>query len=216
MNFCGVRIKTEPAAEKKMKKLKPLEVQKDMWACEKEAIEEHNAKVKLQNKGASLSTLNTIDMSFLASKFDTDKNPIFGVFPATSFNCKLTITLSSNGIFTSLAGGGLPKIISDGYRVGLKGKKLHDRWKQYELRARFVGLLPQKTKEKITALRGAGISTYIVAETRWDMKNAKLPNPDPLIIAIHDSKVYLVDVFDASIAENYVAHEFTTDPDEKE
>ena len=36
-------------------------------------------------------------------------------------------------------------------------------------------------------------------------------DPDPLLIAVHKKKVYLIDVFDASIEENYVAKEFSID-----
>jgi hypothetical protein len=211
MNFCGTRVKTEePAVKNPAKKMELLEEQPGMWKCEKEAIKEHNDNVALQNKGALLSTLKTVDMSFLG-KLDKNKHPVFGVFPTTSFKCKLTITLGSGGTFSTIGCGGLPKIIGDGYRTGLKGKKLANRYKNYNLSANFVGLLPQKTKEKIVVLKEAGIATYLIADTQWKSTPVKAPNPDPLVIALYNSTVYLVDVFDASIEENYVAHEFTED-----
>jgi hypothetical protein len=210
MIFCGTRIKTQTPEKKAEKKLELLEVQKDMWDCEKKAIKNHNAQVRLQNKGASLSTLKTIDMSFLG-KLGEDKKPIFGVFPTTTFDCTLEIRLNRDGAFDRIASG-LPKAIGDGYKLGLKGKKLHNGYKHYSLNAEFSGLLPKIVKEKIVALRKAGISTFLVAETGWVAK--EIPkNPDPLVIAHYKGKVYLVDVFDASIEENYVAHEFTEDPE---
>ncbi len=212
MNFCGTRINTQPAAEKKIKNAqKPLEVQKGMWKCEREAVKEHNEKIELQNKGALLSTLKTLDMSFLG-KLDDNKNPVFGVFSTASFTCKLTITVNTKGQFSSINCGGLPKLIGDGYREGLKGKKLRkeaDWYKRSILSANFVGLLPQTTKDKIIALRETGIPTFLVADTHWKTTEARVPDPDPLLIALHDKKVYLVDVFDASIEENYVVSEFT-------
>ncbi len=212
MNFCGTRIKTESAIEKSIKKSEELlEIKKGMWKCEKQAIRDHNAKLELQNKGALLSTLKTMDMSFLG-KLDNDKNPVFGVFPTTSFDCKLKISFCKDGSISSINCGGLPKLIGDGYREGLKGKKLRkpssSSYRTQTLSSSFAGLLPQTTKDKITALKDAGISTYLVADTQWETSALKASNPDPLLIALFGTKVYLVDVFDASIEENYVASEF--------
>jgi len=211
MNFCNTRIKTTPAEGKPEKKLELLEVQKGMWDCEKKAIANHNAHVRIQNNGASLSTLKTLDMSFLG-KLSKDKDPVFGVFPTTNFECTLDMTLNRDGVFQSVACG-LPKAIGDDYRKGLKGKKLGGSHRYYELKSEFTGLLPQKVKDKIVALKGAGIKTYLVATTTWEKKEIR-KDPDPLVIAAYKSKVYLVDVFDASIEENYVAHEFTKDPED--
>lgn len=215
MNFCGTRIKTAQAERKSTKKLKFLEVQKGMWKPEKQAIKEHNDQVRLQNKGALLTTLKTFpDMSFLG-KVDLNKNPVFGVFPTTTFECQLEITLNSDGKLASFSCG-LPKIIGNGYRVGLKRKKLSDKYRRYTLEATFVGLLPQKTKDKITVLKEAGVPTFLIADTHWKETETKPPNPDPIVIAVYNKKVYMVDVFDASIRENYVAHELTEDPEETE
>ncbi len=209
MNFCGIRIKTEKAIGKVTKKTELLEIQEGMWKCEKEAIYKHNKRIALQNRGALLPTLKTIDMSFLG-KLDKNKYPVFGVFSTNSFNdCKLKIRLNRGGVFGTINCGGLPKLIGDGYREGLKRKKLHTKQKEYMLTANFVGMIPQKTKDKIIALKDAGISTYLVAETHWKKTEEKAPNPDPLLIAPFEGKVYLVDVFDASIEENYVVSEFT-------
>ena len=148
-------------------------------------------------------------MSFLGKLNKENKTLVFGVFPTTTFECTLDIRLDNNGVFQSVACG-LPKAIGNGYRTGLKGKKLHKGYRHYCLNAEFTGLLPQKVKDKITALRGAGIKTYLVASTTWTEKDIPV-DPDPLIIAQYKGKVYLVDVFDASIEENYVAHEFSED-----
>lgn len=212
MNFCGTRITTGPAKNKSTKKSELLRMQKGMWKCEKQAIEKHNAEIRLQNKGASLTTLKTIDMSFLR-KLDEHKNPVFGVFPTTTFSCCLEITTTWEGKFASLSCG-LPKAIGNGYRKGFKGKQLGKSRKRYSLDAEFVGLLPQKIKDKITALREAGVATYLVANTNWERTEMKPIDPDPLVIASYRGKTYLVDVFDASIEENYVAHEFTEDPED--
>ncbi len=213
MNFCGTRIKTEAAAEKSMKKAEGLlEVQKGMWKCERHAIQKHNEVIELKNRGAYLSTHRTIDMSFLG-KLSQDKNPVFGVFPTTSFDCKLKISFRQDGGVASINCGGLPKLIGDGYREGLKNKKLRKQssssYRTQTLSASFVGLLPQKTKDKIVALKEAGMPTFLVAEAQWKISEMTTPNPDPLLIAIFGEKVYLVDVFDASIQENYVVSEFT-------
>lgn len=213
MNFCGTRIKTTSPVDKVAKKLEFLDIQPGMWRCEKKAIDQHNSKVALQNKGVILSTLKTVDMSFLG-KLDQKKNPVFAVFPTTTFRCSLNITLNKSKKLQSISSG-LPKIIGEGYRT-LKGKLMakpgSDGWGQYILNAEFVGLLPTETKEKITTLRKAGIPTFLVANAVWK-KSKKVPNPDPLVIAVYENIAYLVDVFDASIEENYVAKEFTVDPE---
>ena len=219
MNFCGTRIKTESAVEKTIRKSEELlEVKKGMWKCERQAIKKHNDKILLQNKGALLSTLQTMDMLFLG-KLDNDKNPVFGVFPTTSFDCKLKISFAMAGTISNINCGGLPKIIGDGYRAGLKGKKLRktssSSYRSQTLSASFVGLLPQTTKDKIVALKEASIPTFLVADTQWQMTALKAVNPDPLLIALFGTKVYLVDVFDASIEENYVASEFAEDQKEE-
>lgn len=212
MNFCGTRIKTGPAEGKLTKKSQLLKMKKGLWKCEKQAIEKHNAEIRLQNKGASLTTLKTIDMSFLR-KMDQHKNPVFGVFPTTTFSCCLEVTTNWEGKFASLSCG-LPKAIGDGYRLGFKGKKLSSSRKRICLDADFVGLLPQHIKDKIMALRETGVNTYLVANTNWERTEHVALDPDPLVIASHRGKTYLVDVFDASIEENYVAHEFTEDPED--
>lgn len=208
MNFCGTRIKTEEAIGKPIKKAELLEIRDDMWKCEKDAVRKHNESIEIQNKGVLLSTFKTMDMSFLG-KLGKNKNPVFGVFPVTTFDCKLEITLTEGGTLSTMSCGGLPKLIGDGYRAGLKGKKLHTSYRQYRLAANFAGMLPQTIKDKIVALKEAGIPTFLVAETHWKMTEFKAPNPDPLLIALFETKVYLVDVFDASIQENYVVKEFT-------
>jgi hypothetical protein len=212
MNFCKTRIKTTEPLEKVAPNLKFLEVQPGMWKCEKKAIEQHNCKVALQNKGVILSTLKTVDMSFLG-KLDKEKNPVFAVFPTTTFKCVLNITLNRSKKLQSFSSG-LPKTIGDGYKTGMKDKVMggDDYMPRYKLEANFVGLLPAETKEKITTLRKAGIPTFLVADAVWK-KSKKVPNPDPLVIAIYENIAYLVDVFDASIEENYVAKEFTVDPE---
>ncbi len=209
MNFCGVRIKTEPAEGQKTEKLVHLEPQKGMWACEKQAIKTNNEQVVLQNKKVALSKLKTLDMSFLG-KLDKDRNPKFGVFPITSFYCALNIKLYQCK-FSNLSCS-LPKVIGDGYRSGLKDKKLSENSRSYQLEANFVGLVPQKIKDKAEALQNAGARVYLIAETSWEKR--ELPKPDPLLIAVNNGKVYLAGVFDASIEENYVAHEFATDAEE--
>ena len=67
MNFCGSRIKTEIPELETTKKLELLEVQKGMWKCEKQAIEDHNAQVRLQDKGVVLSTPPPICTGFPTS-----------------------------------------------------------------------------------------------------------------------------------------------------
>ncbi len=208
MNFCGTRIKTVPAENKPTKKLELLQIQEGMWACEKQVINNHNELVALQNQGCLLTSLKTLDMSFLG-RLDEEKNPKFGVFSTDTFGCHLDLELGSGGKFESLRCG-LPKVIGNGYRSGFKGKALSNRRRSYSLEANFIGLVPQKTKEKVSVLQKAGIKTYIIAETSWEKKEQ--PKPDPLVIAFYNSKVYLIDKFDASIEENYIAQEFSIDP----
>ena len=136
----------------------------------------------------------------------------FGVFSTDSFKCKLRVGCDAAGKFSSF-NSNLPKIINAGYRSGLKGKKLGGRYREFSLSASFVGLIPQKVKDKIVALKEAGIKTFIIAETAWKVR--ELAKPDPLVVAVYDKKVYLVDKFNASIEENYVTKEFSKDPEKE-
>ncbi len=213
MNFCGTRIKTTKPEKTSAKKLELLEVKEDMWDCEKEAIKKHNAAAELQNKGVMLSRLKTLDMTFLG-KLDENNNIKFGVFSTKNFECELNMSVTKDGKLSSLSCG-LPKPIGDGYRKGLSGKKIHTTGRAYRrvvLTANFVGIVPQKIKDKATVLNNAEIPTYLVAEATWKKRNIQT-NPDPLLIAIWEGQVYLAGKFDASIDENYVSKEFSKNPE---
>ena len=90
--------------------------------------------------------------------------------------------------------------------------------KKIELEAEFIGFLPKETQRKIEAATHIfGDSQYfahiyiIKEETDWKIA----PVGDPLVIGTlygeynHPGKAYLIDQFDATPLERYIAAEFT-------
>lgn len=84
---------------------------------------------------------------------------------------------------------------------------------EYNMTATFSGLIPAETKEKIQEARKSNAFTQIrlLAETDWSI--VQLPNPlyaDPIVVGLIDDEMWVIDVFDPTPLEDYIAKEFTT------
>jgi len=79
------------------------------------------------------------------------------------------------------------------------------------LRTSFTGMIPNETRERIAKWKETfPDEIYIVNEASWRFES--LPRPlfgDPLVIGAKSGRYYLIDVFDPTTLESYIAKEFT-------
>ncbi len=83
-------------------------------------------------------------------------------------------------------------------------------WRDLDLTTNFSGVMPAAIRETIHELRNSHTfdSLLIVQEVKkW---NVTVRAADPLLIGIKNGAAYLVDRFDTTTAEEYVAREFTS------
>lgn len=96
-------------------------------------------------------------------------------------------------------------------------------WKKLIITAEFNGLLPKEAREKARAAKDHFDNLYLIVDQQYRWKSVLLPDPtprvlDPLLIGEikqgRGRKFYLIYQFDLSEAEQYLADEFATKPDE--
>lgn len=87
------------------------------------------------------------------------------------------------------------------------------------LTAQWEGVIPNNIKNQIAAVRQqvGEKNVFILAEpTNYTLsfkeipKPVRVPNPDPLVVVWHGGSLYLVDKFDVTPVEHYIASEFAT------
>jgi len=96
-------------------------------------------------------------------------------------------------------------------------------WKKVVLEAEFDGLLPKTTRAKARAVKSHFDRLYVIIDQQHRWKSALLADPrpralDPLLIGElrqgRSRKFFLIDQFDLTEAEQYLADEFATNVDE--
>jgi hypothetical protein len=79
------------------------------------------------------------------------------------------------------------------------------------LRTSFTGMIPNETRERINKWKTTFPNDiYIVNEASWKLESP--PRPlfgDPLVIGAKAGRYYLIDVFDPTTLESYIAKEFS-------
>jgi hypothetical protein len=94
-------------------------------------------------------------------------------------------------------------------------------WKKLILTAEFDGILPRKTRDIAFAAKHRFDNLYLVVdqEKRWQSQLLRDPVPralDPLLVGgiVRDGhpQFFLLDQFDLTVAEQYLADEFATSP----
>lgn len=83
----------------------------------------------------------------------------------------------------------------------------------FSIRAAFSGLIPAETKEKIREAQSSAVFSDIrlLAETSWKLQETPQPfYADPIVIGLVDAEMWVIDVFDPTPLEDYIAREFTT------
>ena len=147
---------------------------------------------------------------------------ILGFFPV------LSLLLSHT---TAIVGAAVPYVLVGGWALGtflayLLGLFVLNRllpWKKLVITAEFNGLLPKEAREKARAAKDHFDNLYLIVDQQYRWKSALLPDPrpralDPLLIGElkqgRGRKFYLIHQFDLTEAEQYLADEFATKPDE--
>ena len=93
-------------------------------------------------------------------------------------------------------------------------------WKKLVITAEFNGILPKEAREKARAAKEHFDKLYLIVDQQHRWKSVLLPDPsprvlDPLLIGELKQdrvrKYYLIDQFDLTEAEQYLADEFAVE-----
>ena len=96
-------------------------------------------------------------------------------------------------------------------------------WKKLVLTAEFDGILPKESRKKARAAKSHFDRLYLIVDQQQRWKSTLLPDPrpralDPLLVGElklgRCRKFFLVDQFDLTQAEQYLADEFAVNPEE--
>jgi len=165
--------------------------------------------------------------------------PLFAVFNTESsysqINGKVVFNLSRGGILvygnvrnidhTAEFTPSLPEIIDEKLLKGITEKDEttpgndDNCWigpsslgATYSASAYFNGYLPKNIKEKIRVFKRLfGDNQFLISEAEWTEKETK-PSPikDPLLVGVLGKRVYLLDSFNCTTAEEYARREFSS------
>lgn len=79
--------------------------------------------------------------------------------------------------------------------------------------AAFTGVIPLETKAKIREAETSGVFSDIrvLAETEWAVNVVPIPfYADPIVVGLVGDEMWVIDIFDPTSLEDYIAREFTT------
>jgi hypothetical protein len=100
----------------------------------------------------------------------------------------------------------------------------HWPWKKLVMSAEFDGILPKETREKARIAKDHFDRLYVIVDQQDRWKSSLLPDPrpralDPLLVGELEQgrarKFFLIDQFDLTAAEQYLADEFAIKLDEE-
>jgi hypothetical protein len=146
---------------------------------------------------------------------------VLGTFPVLSLLLSHSITMVREAVPFVLVGGWVLGAFFI-YLLGLLVLNQVCPWKKLVITAEFNGILPKETREKARAAKEHFDKLYLIVDQQHRWKSALLPDPsprvlDPLLIGElqQDSvrKYYLIDQFDLTEAEQYLADEFAVESD---
>lgn len=194
-------------------------------------------KLKKHNKRAEFNDYSPIDLTFLKSR-RTDGTPRFAVFSLRASKCVMeiwwgtpfkskyktfgdTLDFHSNNSFSSSLIQKQFKDITDKMANKLAKAVKHDPKKHHEISLTSeydLAPIPDKTRAIIAKSKPLFNEVVIIAESsNWveelnshEIEVRMPPNPDPLVVGIYGQDAYLLDKYDTSTLEDYIAKEFTT------
>jgi hypothetical protein len=143
-----------------------------------------------------------------------------GIFPVLSLLLFHSISMVREAVPFVLVGGWVLGAFFI-YLLGILVLNQVCSWKKLVLTAEFNGILPKKTREKARAAKEQFDKLYLVVDQQHRWNSVLLPDPsprilDPLLIGELQQdcgrKYYLIDQFDLTEAEQYLADEFAVCP----
>lgn len=103
-----------------------------------------------------------------------------------------------------------------GYKEKIEKIRIHGFWATLKyiengcpdtvLRSDFSGFIPEDTRNKIRELTARKLPALLVKEAQWNVSVEF--KPDPLLVTYKDGIYYLVDKFNLTRQEKYIASEF--------
>jgi len=147
---------------------------------------------------------------------------ILGIFPVLAYLFSHITVLNGPSVLFVLVGGW----VLGAFLAYLVGEFLLNRirpWRKLVLSAEFDGILPKETREKARATKEHFDKLYLIVDQQRRWKSTLLPDPtpralDPLLIGElkqgRRRQFFLIDQFDLTEAEQYLADEFAFKPDE--
>jgi hypothetical protein len=174
------------------------------------------AYIPFQLSGAFLKTINDGRMKSegALARFSV----LLGILPVLSLLLSHSITMVGEAVPFVLVGGWVLGAFFM-YLLGLPVLNRVCPWKKLVLTAEFNGILPKETREKARAAKDQFDTLYLIVDQQHRWKSVLLPDPsprilDPLLIGELQQdcgrKYYLIDQFDLTQAEQYLADEFAT------
>jgi hypothetical protein len=146
---------------------------------------------------------------------------ILGVFPVLSFLVSHTTVMIGAAVpYVFVGGWVLGAFLS--YVLSLFVLNRICPWKKLVITAEFNGIPPKEAREKARAAKEHFDNLYLIVDQQHRWKSVLLPDPrprilDPLLIGElkqgRGRKYYLIDQFDLTEAEQYLADEFAAKPD---
>jgi hypothetical protein len=178
------------------------------------------ACVPFQKTEAFVRKINDRRMRFEGAL--TRLSVILGIFPV------LCLLLAQTGKMVEAA---VPYVLVGGWILGafflyllsLLVLNLVCPWQKLVITAEFNGILPIEAREKARAAKDHFDNLYLIVDQQYRWESVLLPDPrprvlDPLLVGelkqSRASKYYLIDQFDLTEAEQYLANEFAIKSDE--
>jgi hypothetical protein len=147
---------------------------------------------------------------------------ILGILPVLVFLGSHTIAVFQAAVPHIIVGGWILGAFLF-YLLSLLLLNQFCQWKKLILTAEFNGILPKEVREKARAAEDHFDNLYLIVDQQHRWKSVLLPDPkpralDPLLIGElredHGCKYYLIHQFDLTEAEQYLADEFSTKPED--
>ena len=167
----------------------------------------------------------TIALEVLGWRRKSDRFPSLAIFDLDSPTCQFRFSGSmdydaSNGIRRPFSiKPSLPATLQERYAdIGQLLGRRRDRMDFFSvsISAQFSGTIPPATREKIRKWKGSFERVFMLVEApEWVVKREeRRPKPapilvgDPLVVGYRGGQLFLIDVFDTTPTENYIAKEF--------
>src|SRR6516162_11136597 len=146
---------------------------------------------------------------------------ILGILPVLAYVFAHATIMASASVMYVLAGGWILCTLL-AYLLGLSVLNRLLPWKKLVITAELSGILPKEAREKARAAKNHFDKLYLIVDQQHRWKSELLPDPrpralDPLLIGEvkrgRCRKFFLIQQFDLTEAEQYLADEFATQAD---